>query len=65
MLDKAILDRKYEITQEEFDSMTKLEQELYISPHIYLMKQPEIVERLTCGLCIRQSVYKVFNKFSY
>eukprot|EP00347_Sterkiella_histriomuscorum_P000339 403376248 len=65
ILEKAIIDNRYIITPQEFDHLTELEQDLYYSDSLYLVKQPEMAERLTCGLYMVPTVYKVLKKLTF
>ncbi|CDW85043.1 UNKNOWN [Stylonychia lemnae] len=64
LLEKTLIDNRYIMEQESFEKLSRLEQELYYSESLYLIKQPEYIERVSCGLLMAQNNYKVIKKLT-
>lgn len=56
------LKREYKANTYDYTSMTDLEQGLYDARSIYIKKDPKIIEKITCGCCMENTSYKMYEK---
>ena len=64
ILEKAIFDSRYLVPLEQFDLMSRMEQELYFSDSVYMMKEPAYAEKLSCGIYMKPTKFKVFKQLT-
>ncbi len=53
-LDKAMIDSKYYITKAEFDKLSLFEQKMYEIRGVYMYKEPNYFEKLTCVMYMEE-----------
>jgi hypothetical protein len=61
ILDSSILDAKYSLSKAEYLSLSEFEQKLYNSKGVFVIKQPNYSEKISCGLYMAPSAYKIFD----
>lgn len=64
ILEKSLIDLRFTLEYDEFERLSSFEKDLYYSDSLYMMKEPAIIEKISCGLVMQPCVYKVFKELS-